>query len=479
MSEEGKEHSDVFYPRSAEEPETSPSIEKPSLQRHAPGFSADVAGRDDDDEDDDELALAALDSLDVMDVYKTEHAAEYKVQQAQIPADNFRQLLLLLLVLAPLGSEESLSSLADRVTDERLGRLKQIANSILWSFAPDRNPGISFQTFTKIIDHSLPFLFEGLNPLFEHFLFSKNLDLNRHRSGSIEASKPSSRAAGTSTEPVIESETELLTAETLSQISFFIPAESLFYHLRLLYSGDSDGFSINSVSQKVINWKAPTLLLVSGRRVDLNTQSQHMRSFTGKLPHRILPQSSQTNGDEDRLVYGVYLNVPWKQTHKDAIGDSKTMLFQLEPIHDVFQASTLNRDYLTFNLESGIGIGVPPPRSSLGHAHSLVLGPVSLYLNDTLEFGVFTHDDSGGGAFGTSRSRSGAWRDIFEIDALEVWGCGGDEEAAKQRAAWKWEEREAAARRGVTLGNDKDATYALLEMAGIVGGASRTGGSMG
>ena len=471
----------MLHPRSAKEPEASQSAEKPPVQRHAPGFSADVAGQDDDDEDDDELALAALDSLDVMDVYKTEHAAEYKVQRAQIPADNFRQLLLLLLVLAPLGSEDSLSSLADRVAGERLGRLNQIANSILWSFAPDRNPGINFQTFTKIIDHSLPFIFEGLNPLFEHFLFSKNLDLNRHRSGSTEAIKSSPRATRTSIEPIVEPETELLTAETLSQISFFIPAASLFHCLRLLYSGDSDGFSINSVSQKVINWKAPTLLLVSGRRIDLHNQSQHTKSFTDRLPHRVLPQSYQINGDEDRLVYGVYINVPWKQTHKDAIGDSKTMMFQLEPIHDVFHASTLNRDYLTFNLENGIGVGVPPSKSSLGHAsaHSLVLGPVSLYLNDTLEFGVFTHDDSGGGAFGTSRSRSGAWRDVFEIDALEIWGCGGDEEAAKQRAAWKWEEREAAARRGVTLGSDKDSTYALLEMAGIVGGASRSGGSMG
>ena len=61
---------------------------------------------------------------------------------------------------------------------------------------------------------------------------------------------------------------------------------------------------------------------------------------------------------------------------------------------------------------------------------------------------------------------------------MEVWGCGGDEEAQKQRAAWAWEEREAAARRNVNLGKDIEADRALLEMAGLVGNHGASGGSM-
>jgi predicted mannosyl-3-phosphoglycerate phosphatase (HAD superfamily) len=62
---------------------------------------------------------------------------------------------------------------------------------------------------------------------------------------------------------------------------------------------------------------------------------------------------------------------------------------------------------------------------------------------------------------------------------LEVWGCGGDDEAKAQAARWAWEEREAEARRKVNLGTgDIEADRALLEMAGLVG-ANRSGGSMG
>jgi hypothetical protein len=65
------------------------------------------------------------------------------------------------------------------------------------------------------------------------------------------------------------------------------------------------------------------------------------------------------------------------------------------------------------------------------------------------------------------------------IDALEVWGHGGAEEAEEQKRAWAWEEREAEARRRINLGTgDIDADRELLKMAGLIG-ADRSGGSMG
>ena len=114
------------------------------------------------------------------------------------------------------------------------------------------------------------------------------------------------------------------------------------------------------------------------------------------------------------------------------------------------------------------------------HGTAIALGPVSLALDANLAFGAFNHEVSGGGAFGTSRVRAGRdWRERFEVESLEVWGLGGADAAAKQREAWLFEEREAARRRGLNLGRDREADYALLEMAGLVGGHGNSGGSMG
>lgn len=100
--------------------------------------------------------------------------------------------------------------------------------------------------------------------------------------------------------------------------------------------------------------------------------------------------------------------------------------------------------------------------------------------DESFEFGVFNHDyKSRGGAFHTSIVRKFDFQDRFRIESLEVWGCGGDDEAKAQAERWAWEEREAEARRRVNLGTgDIDADRALLEMAGLVGG-NRSGGSMG
>lgn len=69
------------------------------------------------------------------------------------------------------------------------------------------------------------------------------------------------------------------------------------------------------------------------------------------------------------------------------------------------------------------------------------------------------------------------WQDVFEIEDIEVWGCGGEDEAEAQKKAWAWEEREALLRRQITLGKDVEADRALLEMAGLIG-QNRSGGSV-
>ncbi len=450
---------------------------------HVAGFSIDESKHDDgeEEEDDDELALAALESLDAIEVFKHDQRADTKIHHAQIPVDNFRRLIMLLLVIAPIGPQETLAKHARTLTESRIEGLRRVADSILWSFGIEDNAGIYYHNFNNIIPISLPYLFDGLNPLFEHFLFSKHIDLARKR-GSV-PSPPQLHSAQQSSDlpvgPLLPREGEILDLNILSQLSFFIKGNLIFHRLRPLYSGGDAGFSIGSFEQKVLNWRAPSLLLVAGTRLPHTPASGSQRTFAESLPPKRFPDGANGNGKSGRVVFGVYLNVPWRHTNKQAIGDAETLLFQLEPIHEVFRASSLNTDYATFT-KSGISFGSPPPKPKpvSGLSTHVALGPVSLMLDESLAFGVFTHDCAGGGSFHASQSRRSSWQDRFEVESLEVWGCGGDEEAEKQRAAWAFEEREAMMRRNLNLGKDVEADRALLEMAGLVGQHNVSGGSM-
>jgi hypothetical protein len=443
---------------------------------HAPGFAIDEAANDDaEEEDDDDLALAALESLDALEVFRHGDAP---IAQASIPSDNLKKLIMLLLLIAPLGIQESLARHSERLAGDQLEGLRTTADNILAAFVNvEKFPGVKIHQFNTVIPISLPFLFNGFNPLFEHFLFSKNIDFTKRKDSSPAPPPPDP----TADQPLLPQIGEILDLNVLSQLSFFLPGEALFRRLRLLYSGGDAGFSMGSFETKVFNWRAPTILLVSGNRISEPPSGGQERAFADTLPPKRFPDSSKSS----HMVFGVYLSQPWRQTHKDCIGDTETKLFQLEPVHEVFHASTLNTDYVSFakppTSHPGIGFGNPHPKAkaTAGLPPHVNLGAVSLTLDSSFEFGVFTHNyTSGGGAFHNSQSRKRDWQDRFEIESLEVWGCGGDAEADAQRQRWAWEEREAEARRRVNMGTgDIEADRALLEMAGLIG-SNRSGGSM-
>jgi len=451
---------------------------------HVPGFAIDQAGDDEDDDagedGDDELVLAAFDSLDYLDAFK--HGNATTLHGAMIPADNLRKLIMLLLLVAPLDPQESLASYSDRVTGSELESLRSTAGCILAAFLDvEQSPGIKFHRFNTVIPASMPFVFNGFTPLFEHFLFSKDLDLNKHIDG-----KPSLPVAPIDMpQPLLQDKGSIMNLNVLSQLSFFIPGSSLFRRLRLLYSGDEDGFSMGSFETKVFNWRAPTILLVSGIRLYDESSSGAESAFLSTLPPKRFPHGS--GGEAERLTFGIYVGQPWKHTHRECFGGDDTLLFQLAPIHDVFHASSLNTDYVSFTKPSastsqaGISFGCPPPQPTQAYRRSnmVSLGPVSLMLDSSFEFGCFNHDyNSRGGAFQTSSVRKFNFQERFEVTNLEVWGCGGDDEAKHQAERWAWEAREAEARRRINLGTgDIEADRALLEMAGLIGG-NRSGGSM-
>jgi hypothetical protein len=434
-----------------------------------------AAGEDESDEDDG-LVISTLELLDCTEAY--EAPGSPTTHEAMIPADNFRKLIMLLLLVAPMDPQEKLSQYAERTAGGELGSLRSAAESILAAFLNVEScPGIKPRAFDSVLSVALPFMFQGLNALFGRFVFSKNV-------GSGKLSGPGEHGGGSQPEiaaPLLQDRASIMNSTILSQLSFFIPGSSLFRRLRMLYSGENDGFSMGSFESKVFNWRAPTILLVRGARL-ADVSGASGGRFTASLPPKRFPDGSRSR----RLTFGLYVSQPWHHSHKECFGESDTLLFQLEPIHDVFPASTLNRDYVSFTkpgmsaANTGIAAGNPLPASSSYRRRSIThLGSVALLLDSSFEFGVFTHDHSTrGGAFQSSVSRKFDFQDRFEIESLEVWGCGGDEEAKVQAERWAFEAREAEARRHINLGKgDIEADRALLEMAGLVGG-NRSGGSM-
>ncbi|KAL7273383.1 Restriction of telomere capping protein 5 [Rhizina undulata] len=410
---------------------------------------------DEDEEDEDELTLAALDVLDAIDVFGV--VEQPKVHRAKVPRENLKRIIAFLLVIAPLGDNQPIASLVERFSGESLEGIWSTSENILRSFGAAED-GIGYMQFRKVITKSLPYLFDGLMSLFEHFLFSKKVDMHTNTTPSEPCQPLLPPATGT-----------IMNLDLLSELSFFIKGERLWRRLRLLYAGSEAGFSMGSFETKVLKWAAPTILLVSGTRIFETPEDTREKAFAEKLPGKRYPGSYDKDG---RVVFGAYLGVPWKVSHKECFGDSQTLLFQIYPTHEIFHASPSSPDHCYFSKEAGISFGSPLPRKSPHHSQQqnrLNLGPVSLTFDHSLEFGVFQHVGTGG-AFYPSGSRMGDWQDRFEIEEIEVWGCGGKEEAEAQKKAWEWEEREALLRRHVHLGKDIESDRALLEMAGLIGG---------
>ncbi|KAK6534492.1 Restriction of telomere capping protein 5 [Arthrobotrys megalospora] len=420
-----------------------------------------------EDDDDDELALAALEALDAIEVFKQAEKPAVKYVRRLDP-ENLVKLVMLLLVIAPLDPQESLATYVGRYSGDALVDLRRSAESVVRSMSVGGKP-ILWTGFSKSIKRSLPYLFDGFKPLYEHFLFSKRLNMNKDPALHLPFTPPLLQHYGT-----------ILTPTILNQISFFLKGETLWRRLRKLYIGSDDGFSMGMFEQKVFKWRAPTILLVSGSRMPVVPETSREKSFTESMAPKRFPDS--VDGGDGTLVFGVYVDVMWKISHKECFGTSSTQVFQLHPIHEVFETSKAHSDYIYWNKSAGIGFGAPLPRIKSGDpVLHMNLGAVSLILDESLEFGVFTHSSTGGGAFHTSDLAVGGrrddWQERFVIEEIEVWGVGGEEEAKEQARQWAWDEAEAMRRRNVQLGDDVEANRALLEMAGLIG-QNRSGGSM-
>lgn len=516
----------------------------PTLDRsHTPGFSVDdpANDNDDDDDDDDDLALAALEALDAIEVFRQDQRIDRAVYEARISVNTFRRLLYLLLILAPLGPLESVPKFTFNIADDQMAAVRQETDMIIAAFSPEEiTNGIPYKSFAKIISVSLPYVFDALTPLFEHFLFSKNLDLSRKHSDSqgaalyaetgLDISAPEFRPLF----PVIlegSFESAILNPTLVSRLSFFLagPSNVNLYrggiHLHPVFSTTAHGESFTSFSHNVLTWQAPTILLIQG-------------ASTG-----------ERDSKESSVTIGAYLPQPWKPTSSSTENDfnpnDRSMLpciFQLDPFHAVLPgnpsppAPKPTTPLVHFSNTHGIAVGyeIPPStRTNYGfgvHTSYHVRDGVSL--SPTLR-----KSGSGGGggsgltplgagsllvdhgletaqlhiSYTTQNSHSGHFlapvpptlpvtRHI-DIWNLEIWGLIQDQAGCndstgngsnisdpiiRQRDSWRFDAQESERRRNINLhvagGGNADtmaqveSARALLEMAGLVGDRSQHSG---
>lgn len=258
-----------------------------------------------------------------------------------------------------------------------------------------------------------------------------------------------------------------------------------------LYNGSQAGFSIRSLELKVFKWQAPTLFLISGKRLRSKTITNNKRyqQFDAEYPKFFRSTENPIRDwqkEADKITYAVYVNQPWQNSNKANFGDESSALISLLPRFDVFGSKhdpQLKGQLIYFNnLGMGIGFGNDQPINK-NNVRKILPGKVSLTVESNLEFAVFRHIRNSSantlGYFSFSnqeRLHYENYEDRFMVTDLEVWGLGSNKELEDQKREWDWEENQAQARQSVNVDTLKE-DRAFLEMAGLVGGYNG-GGSM-
>lgn len=243
----------------------------------------------------------------------------------------------------------------------------------------------------------------------------------------------------------------------LCQLSTFLGPE--VFDMIKLYRGSEAGFSLRAFETRVFKWAAPTVLIVHGRKLGSKLNSS-ARTFNENVPSIATLKAR----DEKRFTFGAYVESPWRATSKDSFANDHTLLFELLPRHNLYQARHSEPGaYGYFSWEHGIGFGNLPPKGK-----KIVPGNVGLILDKSLEHGVFRAAGPGGQYDMGPASNGTEWEDRFEVDDIIVWGLGSTDELEAQKKRWAWEEAEAERRKHVNIGDMREERV-LLEMAGLVG----------
>lgn len=131
-------------------------------------------------------------------------------------------------------------------------------------------------------------------------------------------------------------------------------------------------------------------------------------------------------------IFGAFTASPWKES-KDFYGNSDCFLYQLIPMTAVYRPSGQGSNFMYCNSEArsrgydgqahGIGFGgdVDQPRVLITETFE---NCIARSQDLTFEYGLLL-----------PKTPEGAMQKNFDIDALEVWGVGGDEVVAEALGA--------------------------------------------
>lgn len=412
-----------------------------------------------------------------------------------IPAFKVVQVLALLLMVnaVPPQARVKMQQLMHRLATEYWAAFEAAAVAFLRSVSPEiternlRSSKITFAQFAALRNGTGEFLPNAFSKLFK---FSIQLSVT---TGYGNEPAPEEQSQGPTPPKKIKafSPSRLVDGATISLLSVFLAnvgtnVEISSQNLIELYNGSQTGFSIRSLELKIFKWQAPTIFLVSGKRLRNKTISKNKRyqAFDSEFP-RFFRSSEDPKrawqSDTDKVTFAVYVNEPWRHSNKANFGDTKTAILAMLPRYDYFEATRANSVYFN-NQGMGIGFGNEQPVNK-NNVRKYMPGNVSLTIEANLEFGVFRHIVNAGvntpRFFGLSLQaeiQGQDYEDRFVITDLEVWGVGSTKELEEQRKQWEWEEKQAQDRQGVNMRNIGE-DRALLELAGLVGNHGG-GGSM-
>ncbi|ONH65884.1 Restriction of telomere capping protein 5 [Cyberlindnera fabianii] len=400
------------------------------------------------------------------------------IDSLSVPADELLDIIAVLLACSRLKEVESLKKYSHKLS--KLDEYKKNALPILKSMSPNitssnlQSSSISLAQFRHTIETVALNLLGPLSCLLESLLYTSDVQDTTEDHDEI-------HGQGTLDEP---HHSRIINPYTISQLSTYFSSQLVFSNISKLYIGRDSGFSMRSFESKVFKWNAPSIVLLKGSRITKNKSSSNprYRKFEEQFPR--LPASSpavaNSSTNDETIIYGIYVDQPWRVSNKETFGTSQTVIFQLAPVQRVFTTAMTAKHFLYFStLGGGIGVGSALP--TIKGNNELVRynpGNVSLTIDSSLEFAVFRNLGIGGEFKSLSGgvSDEDTYEDRFMLSDVEVWGCGGEKELEEQNKRWEWEQAEAKRRQQINLksmGEDR----ALLEMAGLVG-QHQSGGSI-
>jgi len=179
-------------------------------------------------------------------------------------------------------------------------------------------------------------------------------------------------------------------ASSTMLFSFACMSSALGGSWHRLYTSSSDGLSFNRLQNSLLGYGGPTLLVIQA-----------------------------TNGG----IFGAFTASPWKES-KDFYGNSDCFLYQLLPMTAVYRPSGNDVNYMYCNSEAR-------SRGYDAQAHGIGFGGSTdlprLFIAESFDGCIASAQDLtfDGGAL-LPKTPDGALQRSFEIDALEVWGVGGE-----------------------------------------------------